>query len=64
MTKPVRKPRFVSAHAIASELNVSPMSVYRWLNEGTLPGYKFGRSWRIEVDDYLAFVDRSLVEPE
>ena len=35
----------------AELLEVSPSSVYRWLQQGRLPGYRVGVSWRIRVKD-------------
>lgn len=35
---------------IAKYLGVHPMTVYRMLNTGRLPGFKLGRQWRTKKD--------------
>ena len=35
----------------AEKLTVSPGTIREWLRNGTLPGHKAGRSWRITDKD-------------
>ena len=36
---------------VADLLRVNKQTLYRWLNEGTLPGHQVGNGWRIVRDD-------------
>ena len=35
----------------AEKLTVSPLTIREWLRNGTLPGHKAGRFWRITDED-------------
>jgi excisionase family DNA binding protein len=35
----------VSAPEFAASMNVSVVTVYRWLRQGTVKGYRSGRTW-------------------
>ena len=47
--------------AAAEELGVTLRTVYRFLDEGTLPGYRFGRV--IKATDVDLFIESNRVEP-
>lgn len=50
---------------VAERLKVTPLTVRRWLNAGTLTGFKPGgdkAGWRIEESDLIAFNDRRKFE--
>lgn len=36
---------------VAERLNTTPRTIYTWLREGTIPGYKVGSSWFIIRDE-------------
>ena len=38
-------------------------TLYRFIDEGELPAYKFGRVIRLKEDDVVAFVERSRIVP-
>jgi len=40
-------PTFVTPKEAARRLEVSEKTIYRWLRDGTLPGRKLGKAWRI-----------------
>ncbi len=44
-------------------LGVTPRTLYRFIDEGQLPGYKFGRVIRLKESDVLAFIDGARIEP-
>lgn len=48
---------------IATRLNVTPHTVNRWLRDGDLAGYKVGKEWRVEPDDFERFL-RERYRPE
>lgn len=50
---------YITVAEIATELRVSRMTVYRLLNEGTIPSIRVGRGFRVardKFDQYLADV--------
>lgn len=48
----------------AAELGVSPMTVYRLIEDGELLARRFGRSLRIAAIDLDAYMDRAIETPE
>jgi excisionase family DNA binding protein len=50
--------RYLSAENIADRLNVSPITVRKWLREGKLKGVRAGRLWRVREIDLQAFLER------
>lgn len=46
---------------VAAILRVSKMTVYRLVNDGTLPAFRFGRSIRINPDDLKRYLNQSNV---
>ncbi len=44
-------------------LGVTPRTLYRFIDEGQLAGYKFGRVIRLKESDVLAFIEGSRIEP-
>ena len=44
---------------IAEQLNVTSKTVQRWIAEKRLPAYQFGREYRINDEDFKAFVESS-----
>ena len=56
-------PRWLGTAAAAKELGVTLRTVYRFLDEGTLPGYRFGRVIRVKAADVQAFVEARRVPP-
>lgn len=48
---------------IAEELNVSIKTVHRWIEDGKLEAYRFGKDYRITPEAYQAFLEKSKVTP-
>jgi excisionase family DNA binding protein len=47
---------------VAERLNVSRITVMRWLRQGKIPGRKLGEKiWRVHPDDLQAFIEASAV---
>lgn len=44
---------------VATRMRVSKMTVYRMVESGTLPGVKFGRSFRVKVTDFDAYLEEN-----
>jgi excisionase family DNA binding protein len=52
------QPEFLTVAQAAALFQVSHATVRRWLEEGTLPGLKISRHWRIHRPRLLAALDR------
>ena len=44
-------PPNLNVQQTAEVLGIRPSTVYKWLNEGVLPGYKVGSAWVILRDE-------------
>jgi excisionase family DNA binding protein len=55
--------RWMGTPAVAEYLGVNPRTVYRLIDEGELPAYKFGRVIRLRERDVADFVARSRIAP-
>lgn len=49
---------------VAEQLKISPKTVRVWIESGKLPGYRFGKDYRINAEDLESFIKESKVEPE
>lgn len=48
--------RWLSVDEMADYLGVSKDTVYTWVNDKGMPGFKVGRFWKFERDDVDAWV--------
>ena len=49
---------------VAAYLRVHTSTVYRLLNEGKLPAFKFGSDWRFNRENIDAWVKKQQTRPE
>lgn len=54
---------WLSTQQAARHIGVTPRTLYRMLDEGQLPGYRFGRVIRIKVSDLDVFVKSCRIRP-
>lgn len=54
--------QYVVLPALKEYWQVEHQTLVKWIKEGSLPAYKFGRSWRVKTADALAFEERNRVE--
>jgi len=54
---------WLSTPAAAERLGITPRTLYRFIDEGQLPAYKFGRVIRLKQTDVDAYIDSCRVEP-
>jgi excisionase family DNA binding protein len=47
----------------ARMLGVTPRTLYRFIDEGQLAAYKFGRVIRLKEADVEAFIEQARIEP-
>ncbi|PZS20956.1 MAG: hypothetical protein DLM54_05140 [Acidimicrobiales bacterium] len=60
MTDPIR---WMSTKEASERLGVTLRTLYRFLDEGQLPGFKFGRVIRLKEADVETFIEGSLIVP-
>jgi excisionase family DNA binding protein len=47
---------------VADYLRVSPVTAWRWCQQGLLPAFKIGRGWRISRDELLELKETSITD--
>ena len=47
----------------ARQLGITPRTLYRLIDEGQIPAYKFGRVIRLKQSDVQQFIDSSRIQP-
>jgi len=55
--------RWMSTKEAAEHLGVTLRSLYRFIDEGALPAFKFGRVIRLKADDVDAFIETCRIAP-
>lgn len=55
--------QWLSTAEAAKALGVTPRTLYRFINEGQVPGYRFGRVIRLKQSDVDAFIETCKIEP-
>ena len=54
---------WLSTAEAAKYLGITPRTLYRFIDEGQIPGYRFGRVIRLKQDDVEAFIEASRITP-
>lgn len=54
---------WLSTAAAARHLGITPRTLYRLIDEGEIPAYKFGRVIRLQERDVESFIERSRIAP-
>ena len=60
---PDRLSEWVGTAGAARQLGLTLRTLYRLIDEGRLPAYRFGRVIRLKTADVAAFVEASRVRP-
>jgi excisionase family DNA binding protein len=55
--------RWLSTKEAAEHLGVTLRSLYRFIDEGALAAFKFGRVIRLKADDVDAFIEKCRITP-
>ena len=55
--------RWLSTRAAADHLGITTRTLYRLIDSGQLPAYKFGRVIRLKESEVEAFVERARIVP-
>lgn len=54
---------WLSTPAAAKRLGITPRTLYRFIDEGQLPAFKFGRVIRLKKVDVDTYIESCRVEP-
>jgi len=54
---------WLSTAAAARRLGITPRTLYRFIDEGDLTAYRFGRVIRLKQDDVDSYIDTCKIEP-
>lgn len=54
---------WLSSADAARSLGITTRTLYRFIDQGELAGYRFGRVIRVRRSDIDAFIERSRIEP-
>lgn len=55
--------RWMGTAEAARRLGVTPRTLYKFIDEGSIAAYKFGRVIRLKQSDVDAFIEAARVEP-
>ncbi len=55
--------RWLSTAESARRLGITPRTLYRFIDEGQLPAYRFGRVIRLKADEVDAFIESCRIPP-
>jgi excisionase family DNA binding protein len=54
---------WMSTAEAAKRLGITPRTLYRFIDEGQLPAYRFGRVIRLKADEVDRFIESCRIEP-
>ena len=60
MSTPIQ---WLSTAEAAKHLGITSRTLYRFIDEGQIPGYRFGRVIRLKRDDVDQFIEASRIAP-
>lgn len=55
--------QWLSTQDAAERLGITPRTLYRFIDQGDLPAYRFGRVIRLRAHEVDAFIDASRIKP-
>jgi excisionase family DNA binding protein len=55
--------QWMSTADAAKRLGITPRTLYRFIDEGQLPAYRFGRVIRLKASEVDLFIDSCRIEP-
>ncbi len=54
---------WLSTAAAAKRLGITPRTLYRFIDQGDIPAYRFGRVIRLKQDEVDRFIEQSRIAP-
>lgn len=58
MNKDLSEKEIMTVSQVAKYLQLSEMTTYKLVQEGKIPAFKIGRSWRVMKDDLTVLIER------
>jgi excisionase family DNA binding protein len=55
--------KWLSTAGAARRLGITPRTLYRFIDEGDLTAYRFGRVIRLKQDDVDTYIDTCKIQP-
>ena len=55
--------RWLSTAEAAKRLGITPRTLYRFIDQGDIPAYRFGRVIRLKQDEVDGFIEQSRIQP-
>lgn len=55
--------QWLSTAEAAKRLGITPRTLYRFIDQGDIPAYRFGRVIRLKGDEVDAFIETCKIEP-
>jgi|DEB0MinimDraft_10_1074344.scaffolds.fasta_scaffold00237_12 excisionase family DNA binding protein len=55
--------QWISTASAAELIGITTRTLYRFINDGELPAYKFGRVIRLKEADVMAYIERCRLQP-
>lgn len=63
MAEMAQEPIWLSTKEAARRVGITPRTLYRLIDEGQIPAYKFGRVIRLKTDEVDGFIDAARIVP-
>ncbi len=54
---------WLSTAEAAKRLGITPRTLYRFIDQGEIPAYRFGRVIRLKAEEVDAFIESCRIEP-
>lgn len=54
---------WLSTAEAAQRLGITTRTLYRFIDEGAIPAYRFGRVIRLKLDEVDAFIEQCRIQP-
>lgn len=51
-------PEIMTVSQVAEYFQISEMTTYKLVQQGSIPGFKLGRHWRVKRDDLDDFIEK------
>jgi excisionase family DNA binding protein len=55
--------QWLSTAEAAKRLGITPRTLYRFIDQGDIPAYRFGRVIRLKADEVDGFIEHCRIEP-
>ena len=59
----VQEITWLSTAEAAKRLGITPRTLYRFIDQGDIPAYRFGRVIRLKADEVDTFIEKCKIEP-